>query len=281
MKRIDTSTRAIDLFGAGKDGFKDGNLALGVAPTDFNASWPNMIQEEIANVIEGMGTALNPGDRTQLSNALKGRLIAVRVISTSGTYTPTTGTRAIRVTVQGAGGGGGAAAGTGAGQLSTGTGGNSGATAQSFLTAGFSGASMVVGVGGGGGNGGNGGTGGTSSFGAISAPGGAGGNLGGAVSPPFINPPATNSLVASGGNVYNLSTGTGQPGFPISASSAFSGTGASTIFGQGPAGRNAGGGGGTATNFGCGGAGGLAGSGSGAQLGGNGANGAILIEEFA
>lgn len=70
MKRIDTSTRAINLFGAGKDGFKDGNLALGVAPTNFNALWANMVQEEIANVVEGAGITLDGALRNQLLSAI-------------------------------------------------------------------------------------------------------------------------------------------------------------------------------------------------------------------
>ncbi|MDP2153794.1 MAG: hypothetical protein Q8J66_09075 [Methylotenera sp.] len=72
MKRIDTSTRAVDLHGAGKDGYKDGNKALGIPATDLNASTLNALQEEIANVIEGdgTGTALNPADNTQLLQAI-------------------------------------------------------------------------------------------------------------------------------------------------------------------------------------------------------------------
>jgi phage-related tail fiber protein len=71
MKRIDTGTRAIDLFGLGKHGFKNGDLANGIAPTDFNADWPNNIQEEIANVIEAVGIVLDGADRTQLLKAIR------------------------------------------------------------------------------------------------------------------------------------------------------------------------------------------------------------------
>ncbi|WP_052494006.1 hypothetical protein [Nitrosospira sp. NpAV] len=71
MQRIDTATKAVDLFGAGKHGFKDGNQSLGIAPTDLNAAIFNAIQEEIANVIEGAGMALDPGSRTQLKEALE------------------------------------------------------------------------------------------------------------------------------------------------------------------------------------------------------------------
>jgi hypothetical protein len=72
MKRIDTATRALNLFGAGKDGFKDGDLANGIVPTDFNAAWCNLLQEEVANVIEAAGIALDGSVRTQLLQALRG-----------------------------------------------------------------------------------------------------------------------------------------------------------------------------------------------------------------
>lgn len=71
MKRIDTTTRALDLFGAGKDGFKDGNLALGQPPTDFNADWPNGIQEELLAVIEAAGIAPTGAVLNQLLLALR------------------------------------------------------------------------------------------------------------------------------------------------------------------------------------------------------------------
>lgn len=71
MKRIDTATRAQNLFGAGKDGFRNGDLANGITPTDFNADWPNHIQEEIANVVEAAGIALNAGVKNQLLLALR------------------------------------------------------------------------------------------------------------------------------------------------------------------------------------------------------------------
>jgi hypothetical protein len=89
MKRIDTATRAEDLFGAGKDGFRNSNKGAGIAATQVDADWCNHIQEELANVVEGTGIALDPGDRTQLKAAIK-RMIegldyksSVRVASTA------------------------------------------------------------------------------------------------------------------------------------------------------------------------------------------------------
>lgn len=71
MKRIDTTTRALDLFGAGKDGFKDGNLAGGILPTDLNASWFNLVQEELASIVEATGTALDGAVRNQVLQAIR------------------------------------------------------------------------------------------------------------------------------------------------------------------------------------------------------------------
>lgn len=71
MDRIDTTTKAVGIFGAGKHGFKDGDLALGVLPTDFDAKWCNAQQEEKMSVIEGAGVVPAAGVFTQLRQALK------------------------------------------------------------------------------------------------------------------------------------------------------------------------------------------------------------------
>lgn len=71
MHRIDTTTKAVDLFGSGKHGFKDGNKSSGIAATAFNASWVNSVQEEIANVIEGAGITLDNAANTQLQQAIQ------------------------------------------------------------------------------------------------------------------------------------------------------------------------------------------------------------------
>jgi hypothetical protein len=70
MKRIDTASRALNLFGPGKDGFKDGDLANGVSPTDLNANFFNQLQEEVANVVEAAGIALDGTNLQQLLSAI-------------------------------------------------------------------------------------------------------------------------------------------------------------------------------------------------------------------
>mgnify|MGYP003576275857 CR=1 FL=1 len=97
MKRIDTATRALNLFGPGKDGFKDGDLANGIAPTDLNAAAFNGYQEELANVIEAAGIALDGNNLAQLLAALNRRSptvgearnvkMSVAAASASGTLT--------------------------------------------------------------------------------------------------------------------------------------------------------------------------------------------------
>lgn len=73
MKRIDSTNKAVDLFGPGKHGFQGGNPSLNQPATFFTPEWANHIQEEIANVIEYFGTALDPDTRTQLIGILNAK----------------------------------------------------------------------------------------------------------------------------------------------------------------------------------------------------------------
>lgn len=70
MHRIDTPNRSPDLFGPGKDGFRDGNKTAGTNATEFTGAWCNDMQENVAQVIEGAGFALVKGDGTQLRQAI-------------------------------------------------------------------------------------------------------------------------------------------------------------------------------------------------------------------
>lgn len=71
MRRIDTATKAVDLFGAGKHGFKNGDPALAILATKLNAEFFNAMQEELAGIVEAAGLALSGGDNTQLLQALR------------------------------------------------------------------------------------------------------------------------------------------------------------------------------------------------------------------
>jgi len=96
-------------------------------------------------------------------------LIGTQIFTSSGTWTPTAGTRAVMVEVYGGGGGGGGADGAAGTFSSAGGGGGGGGYSLKFITVGLGSTETVtVGAAGGGGaasGGGNGGAGGTSSFG--------------------------------------------------------------------------------------------------------------------
>jgi hypothetical protein len=86
MQRIDTSSKAVDLFGTGKHGYKDGNVSLGTPATQLNASSFNHIQEEISRVIEGAGIALNSESYNQMLTAIN-TLISNAISPLSGQIT--------------------------------------------------------------------------------------------------------------------------------------------------------------------------------------------------
>lgn len=79
MRRIDTSTAVVDLFGPGKNGFRNGDPALAILATRLNAEFFNSMQEEVASTIEGAGLALSSGDSTQLFQALQ--ILAGKVLT--------------------------------------------------------------------------------------------------------------------------------------------------------------------------------------------------------
>ena len=97
MQRVDTPTKAVDLFGVGKHGFTDGDGGS-IAPTNFNAAISNAIQEAIARAIEGMGITLDGLNHDQLLDAIRnphgsgtGAAVAGIGGSTSGTGLKGTG----------------------------------------------------------------------------------------------------------------------------------------------------------------------------------------------
>ncbi len=71
MRRISTATRVANKFGAGKDGFTNGDAVGGIAATDLEDVWFDHVQEEIANVVEGAGLTLDTSNRAQLLAAIQ------------------------------------------------------------------------------------------------------------------------------------------------------------------------------------------------------------------
>ncbi len=208
----------------------------------------------------------------------------VRTFTAAGTttYTPSSGTRAVLVEVQGGGGGGGSSSATGSGATSLGSSGGGGGYARKYLTSGFTGISITVGAGGAGGAaggvGGNGG--GTSSFGSIlSATGGAGGagpNNGSAY--PSTGPGQTGGQ-GTGGD-FNANGGASYTSIALSSSQLLMGAAGSSMLGTSGLPYTVSAPGNTGNGFGSGGCGGLSYASTAGQAGGNGAPGIVIITEY-
>ena len=76
MHRIDTSTAQKDKFGAGKNGFTRGNPQTGTPATDLDDDYFDMLQEELAGVVEATGVVLDKTKHNQLLTALKALLLS-------------------------------------------------------------------------------------------------------------------------------------------------------------------------------------------------------------
>lgn len=71
MHRIDTPTAQKDKFGAGKNGFTRGNPQIGTPATDLDDDYFDMLQEELAGVVEAAGLTLDKSKHNQLLEALQ------------------------------------------------------------------------------------------------------------------------------------------------------------------------------------------------------------------
>lgn len=76
MHRIDTPTAQKDKFGAGKNGFTAGNPQTGTPATDLDNDYFDMLQEELAGVVEASGVNLEKSKHNQLLTALKALLLS-------------------------------------------------------------------------------------------------------------------------------------------------------------------------------------------------------------
>ncbi|ELW2061066.1 carbohydrate kinase [Escherichia coli] len=304
MHRIDTKTAQKDKFGAGKNGFTRGNPQTGTPATDLDDDYFDMLQEELCSVVEASGASLEKARHDQLLTALRalllsrknpfgdiksdgtvktalenlglvddsgvvGRLLNTQVITSSGTYTPTPGTRKIKVILTGGGGGGSSVIATSFSQTAFGGGGGSAATCIGiFDLEDISDFSVVIGAGGTAGN-----PGGTSTFNGMSAGRGGGGS--------GVNTPATGTGGAAGtatGGLINIHGGHGSDG-QLGSYYSF-GNGAASFWGGG--GRAGAANGIAAKAYGAGGGAAYDTSFSGAlKAGGTGAPGVCVIEEFA
>lgn len=133
-------------------------------------------------IVESLGGASQIPPATQSQHAMQlgqavGRLLNVRVITATTTYTPTIGTTSVVVKLIGGGGSGGGCSATGVGQASVSSGGSGGGYCLKRIVTGFAGVTITIGAGGTAqAPGAAGVSGGTTSFGALcSATGGSGG----------------------------------------------------------------------------------------------------------
>ncbi|WP_446919295.1 phage tail-collar fiber domain-containing protein [Klebsiella pneumoniae] len=202
-----------------------------------------------------------------------GRWLNTRVFTSSGTYTPTPGTKRIRVTITGGGGGGGGCKATSNNETFFGAGGGAGGTIISIMTPTQNSYPVTIGAGGAGGvSATNGTSGGNSVFASLIAPGGAGGGKVGVTNTNGGNGgvPSTGDIRITGGN-----GGDGQSG-----NISVSGEGGTSYWGGG--GRAGAGGGVSGKAYGSGGGGAYDAGYSGTSMtGGKGAAGICIIEEFA
>lgn len=211
-------------------------------------------------------------------------LARVTVFAASGTWTKQAGVRAVRVTCVAGGGGAGGAGGGGTG-VSAGNGGGGGGTAIKFITAGLGATETVtVGIGGPGGlaTGGSGGPGADSAFGThCSATGGGAGSGSGANKSQTVA--RGTGFIAQGGvgtnGDINLRGTDGDYGLWLSAT-AIGGRGGGSYLAGSRSGQVEGGGGLSGYVPGGGGSG-AAESSTGGRIGGSGAAGIVIVEEYA
>ncbi|RUK72263.1 carbohydrate kinase [Shigella sonnei] len=255
---------------ATQDGkYTDGSVAGGIAATRLRAAAFNAMQEELAHIVESAGLALDINDMTQVLKAIQkltlsrinpfadiksdgaaaistalanlglgdgsGRLIQCQVFKSSGTYTPTKGTRFIIVEIVGGGGAGGGCQVGYPNNAACGGGGMSGEYVKARVDNPTV-TTVTIGYGGTGASASVGAPGGATSFGnTIIAKGGLGGNVlaegtvPGVVGPygAYTNPGFT------GANIIGSGSGYSSPGVRYSGSLAMGGPGGDSILGAG------------------------------------------------
>lgn len=224
MHRIDGPGATVD------NKFTEGDPVGGVQATIVTNDWLNDIQENIMAVLVAAGVTPTKGRAADLFDAItkntKGRLLNVRVITTSGTYVPTPGMNNARVRGAGGTGGSGGVAATVAAQTAVSGGTAAGSYFDAWLSAATIGASQSViigGAGAAGAAGANGSAGGATSFGALlNAPGSLGSGAAGAVSTSSagVAPSGAQGAIATGGNIVNGVGSAGASGLTVNGGTA-------------------------------------------------------------
>lgn len=255
---------------ATQDGkYTDGSVAGGIAATRLRAAAFNAMQEELAHIVESAGLALDINDMTQVLKAIQkltlsranpfadiksdgaaaistaltnlglgdgsGRLIQCQVFKSSGTYTPTKGTRFIIVEIVGGGGAGGGCQVGYPNNAACGGGGMSGEYVKARVDNPTV-TTVTIGYGGTGASASVGAPGGATSFGnTIIAKGGLGGNvLAEGTVPGVVGPYGAYTKPGfTGANIIGSGSGYSSPGVRYSGSLAMGGPGGDSILGAG------------------------------------------------
>lgn len=215
----------------------------------------------------------------------EGRLIARRLLTSGTRYVPSPGTRSIFVEMVGGGAAGGGGVATAASTASVGSGGGAGAYCNRFFDRIDGPCEISIGQGGAGVAGGQGNGGGSTTFRRgrilVTAPGpGTGGNTIAAGSTVLVALGGVGTPVSTGGDV-SMQGAYGHHGFRTSGTLGASGHGASSPFGTGGGHRSNVGGGLGATGYGSGGGGSFNQNNGATNAGGAGAQGCIVVWEFA
>ncbi|WP_312058985.1 phage tail protein [Pantoea septica] len=213
-----------------------------------------------------------------------GRLIGVRVITSSQVYTAKEGTKAVIVeAVGGGGGGGGTYNTTTSGYKAVSGGGGAGGYGKSRYTSDFSNIAVTIGIGGSGGAANSssaGGSGGATSFGTKLV---CYGGSGGPPSTQYALPMHTSSAISgtvTGANLAYFRANQGTPGY-YAVNGWLSGAGASSPFGGGGTQVGLTGAGVNATGYGSGGSGASTAEMASGQPGGAGTPGLVIVWEYA
>lgn len=299
---------AIPIFGLGLQPLQGGELRAGGVATmvrftivGVNSGNPICVLLDCFGGAQQIGPATASQHAMQLGQAV-GRLLRVSVYSivsgvqqisvdggaftTTGAtiFTPRSDTTSIVVEQCGAGGGSGATTATGATAVSVTGGGGVGSYARDRYSSGFAGASVTVGVGGAAGvaPGGNGGAGGTSSFGSLRSTIGGFGSIGvGAIAPPYFANGGGGGAYPAGGNVFRGRGADGTTAQTVNTTNFISGTGGNSVFGAGGTALSATGPGNAGQSPGSGAGGAATGISAGAQAGAKGADGVVIVYEYA
>ncbi|HCU6890745.1 TPA: phage tail protein [Escherichia coli] len=251
------------------------NALAGKQPLDNTLT--NLSGKDVAGLLAYLGL----GD----ANGYVGRKVAEKWITTSGTYTPTPGTKKIRVTIIGGGGGGGSGQTNSAGYVSAGSGGGAGGVARKTIdVTSVSSVSVTIGSGGNPGvfSSNQPGDGGTTSFGSYMTAGGGGrGNNCGSVAFGVTQLIANGGGgVGSGGDINTIG-GSGGPAIILGQGYTSGGGGNSIVAGGGQPIATTSSMSGIDGSYGSGGSGAYILASGSEKNGGRGGDGVCIVEEYA